>query len=1104
MMDIYSRTPGTQIYTGPPVQRPQGFVGPMPPRKVDLTPPPPESVAQTFTKPLLPTKEIGDELGTFLVGPFDWFHRTAIDAAMGLASPMNVGLAALTGGVSSVEEAASNVAVKTAARAIQAGASAYFGSQAGKAAIQQAPEMLDAYNRGDYYTMFKSGGRAVVDGVFAAAATAHAASTFNRAVPDLVIAASRKTAPPPQAPDGMPALSPEAGSLRLPPLNLKSVETDWIDQFSPIRDFEKMAATPKEDKAYTAARQFAAHSVKIASAMGDARRILYPIAKKGLKPELDKALMLETVKEDFANKPNYKAPGGLTAEQVDAELAAQRAQLGPEKMAQVDLAARQMRMYGRNFLQIYHDAGLISDEALAAMDKGRQLYAPLQRLAFFPEDADKLPVGGRSFNVGKQSVVYGREGSTKEVLPPTEGFLRNAVKMITLAEKNKVTLRLASYIDDPVLKDVIRPLGKNEKPEPGEGLVTAFVDGTKTAYAVPKPLADSVSGLNVSDIDKLSSWVKQTSRSMVLGSTRFNPPFLIGNTLRSYQAATLRAAELAPYGATPFTPWDWLKGFSQTVTGGPYYDAYMQSGAGFSGFFERQANIPKTMARVIEPQWQRVVRNLMPWEAMRIAAQTVELAPRVGYLQKALEAGVPLETAGMMTRDAGVDYSRMGAKMKEVNMWVPFINTRLQGALTVSGAVKNYPVKSALALTAIVGLPGLFSYVHNTTQYPQVWQDISQREKDNNFLVILGDDKDKDGNYTKVFKIPKENVGRFFWNPIEDFLEWHRSTNPQSFRDFAEGVLMDRTSDASPVRFADRGSFSWPALTESLPPILKGGIIEPIANRNMFTGRQIATEEQLKGSPKKRYTSDTPRWVVKGTQALPSFLHVSPVMAQNFMETTLGGAGRLIAGDVPRGKDEVAERTAWGPVKRVLMGARGGGEDQRRIQEARPIAQAAADVNLERDRTSEQIYLDMMEAPAEKRFEFLQSQVSAGKLDYPTFEKLYSEMRVGVKGRTSYEKYIHSLSTEAKAAVLADALNYLPDGPSRVRLLQRFADIGDLSVELAKQTVDTYERMSAGRTPPSQDPIGDVMDRIYGVPHELAKPPDPLGDAMDKIYGVKK
>ena len=74
--------------------------------------------------------------------------------------------------------------------------------------------------------------------------------------------------------------------------------------------------------------------------------------------------------------------------------------------------------------------------------------------------------------------------------------------------------------------------------------------------------------------------------------------------------------------------------------------------------------------------------------------------------------------------------------------------------------------------------PSVSTYLWNQTQFPDVFRDIRRFEKDNNFIFIYGREKDEQGRWLNVVKIPKGDIGKIMSNPIESFLDFLNKNNP--------------------------------------------------------------------------------------------------------------------------------------------------------------------------------------------------------------------------------------------------------------------------------------------------------------------------------------
>src|SRR3990167_10866867 len=224
-----------------------------------------------------------------------------------------------------------------------------------------------------------------------------------------------------------------------------------------------------------------------------------------------------------------------------------------------------------------------------------------------------------------------------------------------------------------------------------------------------------------------------------------------------------------------------------------------------------------------------------------------ESATRLGVFKSALSAGKSVEEAALISRRASIDFARMGETMQLINLWVPFVNARLQGTLSTFSALRKNPSQFALAVSGTIGVPALLTYANNLLRYPQVWDDLRDFEKENNFLFIYGDNVDERGKYTDIIKMPKGDIGKILTNPIESFIEFARGNDPK-FLDLLQNIV----ADISPIG-ARRNPI---ALSSILPTPIKAAV-EAQTNRNLFTNLPIVPRRLEKSPAREQFDEDT-------------------------------------------------------------------------------------------------------------------------------------------------------------------------------------------------------------------------------------------------------
>jgi hypothetical protein len=151
----------------------QGFVTPL--KAAQFPKDAPHQDVNPFTQPILDPEAVDRELSNFLVGPFA-IHRGIIKGLASAATPANAGIAVATGGLGALRGVLPKLG-QAGVDAVNAGLSAYFGTEAGKALIKTAPEAYKAFQAGDTDKAMELGGESAVNAAFAGLAGYHAART---------------------------------------------------------------------------------------------------------------------------------------------------------------------------------------------------------------------------------------------------------------------------------------------------------------------------------------------------------------------------------------------------------------------------------------------------------------------------------------------------------------------------------------------------------------------------------------------------------------------------------------------------------------------------------------------------------------------------------------------------------------------------------------------------------------------------------------------------------------------------------------------------------------------------------------------------------------
>jgi len=458
--------------------------------------------------------------------------------------------------------------------------------------------------------------------------------------------------------------------------------------------------------------------------------------------------------------------------------------------------------------------------------------------------------------------------------------------------------------------------------------ISVFRNGIKEEYAVPKDVGAALKNLNQESTDIVTKWARLSSGALRAGATSLNIGFIPANAARDFQTATL-------VSRVGFTPQDWMKGFSEAIKRGDDYKKFLESG-GASGFFEANKNLPKTVKGLTEAKGLKIIKTVTnPVKLLNLVGETIELAPRLGVYKRSVKKGLSQTEAAFNARNATVDFAKSGNKMRVFNQWVPFLNARLQGNVNMLSSLKRNPVSSAIKLGAIVGAPEILTYINNSQKYPELWNDISETDKKNNFIIIYGDKVDEKGNLLEAVKIPKGDA-KVFANPLESFLEYLNGNDPKGIKQLA----IEMGSDMSPISFEKGGEFSGGQVMSSiLPPAIKGAA-ESVTNTNFYTGYDIVPQSMVKASPREQYDDKTSTLA----KELGDLLNWSPKKIDNFISTQFGGVGTQIT------KPSMAESQ----ISKRFFGAYGGKQAQEMSKEAEKAVQEQADKKLKLKREAQE------------------------------------------------------------------------------------------------------------------------------------------------------
>lgn len=592
--------------------------------------------------------------------------------------------------------------------------------------------------------------------------------------------------------------------------------------------------------------------------------------------------------ERGTGKNKFKNPGDISVDEAKAAINDLKNILGPSKFANLENVAARQRGVLNRLLRKASETGIISEQSYKNMIAENKFYTPFEVLSYMDEAVDTI-TRGKGYNAAKAAYLKPTVGTQQKILDSARAESRYIMKMTSMIEKNLVKQRLVNLAKyDKNASSWVQSISKEGKLPEGFKKISLFKDGKKQEYAVSEELADVINGLNSKSIDIVTRFFGKFSGFLRAGATQYNVAFTVPNVVRD----VVQAGLTSKYG---FSPVDWGKGFMSALKKDRYFRQWMASGGGMSGHTQimrkalRSAE-PDALYRELVPSISdKVFNNLNPFKWLAEVNELTENATRVGVFRRALRSGASLREASAVSRDATIDFNKMGNIMQLGNLWIPFLNARIQGTLNLGSAVVKDPKRFSTAATTMIVVPQVLTHLNNTLRYPHVWENIRQFEKDNNFLFIFGDAQDETGKYTQVAKIPKGDAGKLIGNVVEDLMEFLRGNDP----DYANmgSKFLSILSDVSPVDFEEGGQFSPSRLMSSvLPPPIKAGV-EYATNVNLYTGREIVPKRLQNASAKKQFDIERTSPIAI---ELGQILNMSPLKIENMAGTLFGGVGRAV------------------------------------------------------------------------------------------------------------------------------------------------------------------------------------------------------------------
>lgn len=444
-------------------------------------------------------------------------------------------------------------------------------------------------------------------------------------------------------------------------------------------------------------------------------------------------------------------------------------------------------------------------------------------------------------------MAKGGESSTVETL------IREVEKTEYIQELN---IRLP-HEAATIFRKVSTPLKPNE--------IAVFENGKRQVYEVDPDVASAFKAMDAETANLFVKLIAVPAQTLRAGAI-LSPDFMARNALRDQLSAMI----LSKHGFFPV--FDFVRGAMSLIKKDEHYGNWLKSGGANAAMVsvDRQYlsqhlfNLSKETG-LMERAWN-VAKS--PIEVLRVASELVENATRLGEFKKATAgtAGTraDLQKAGFASREVTLDFARIGANMRAVNMISAFTNAQIQGLDRVVRGFGENPIGMSAKIAASITLPSMLLWWANHDD--ERWKEIPNWQKDLFWIVMTKD---------HIYRIPKPfELGLIFGTLPERSMEAYFTDNPQAFHDFEKSMI--------------------DAFTPNLTPQIAQPIIEQFSNRSLFTGMPVIPAGAEKLLPEYQYHEYT----TELTKALGHVIGAFPGLRERAIsdeQSLIGGVARALS-----------------------------------------------------------------------------------------------------------------------------------------------------------------------------------------------------------------
>lgn len=576
---------------------------------------------------------------------------------------------------------------------------------------------------------------------------------------------------------------------------------------------------------------------------------------------------------------------------ADAKLAVEELSA---KNPEFEKVADARRQFNDQLLDFAKENGLLGEEGLKKIKELNKFYAPFYRVM---EETGAKFLGKSKIGGNLPSPIKKIRGSEREIIDPLESDVKNVYAIINAAERNNIGVAMANLaaknfelgrlfeevakpmkpvtvnakeVLDKVMKEAMGVTGA-EMPEFPEELadltVTLFrptqaagpnmlnvnLGDVKKVYQVDPDLFKAIQGLNLEDAGIIMRILSAPAKWLRAGAT-LSPDFSVRNPLRDQ----FTAFAYSKYGFIPGL--DLVRGMFELFKGGDVYKLWKAGGGEHSMFVSLDREVlQKSLKEVLKQNGAPALAYIKnPLKILQVISEFGEAGTRLGEMRRGLASGGDPVAVAFASRNVTLDFGRIGAWGKGMNMITAFWNANVQGTDMMIRAFKNRPFNTLFKVLLGITLPSILLYLANRKD--KRWKEIPSWQKDLFWIVLTP---------KHIWRIPKPfELGILFGSVPERIMEYMDSKDPELFNQLGSDIAT---------------GFSPGFIPTGLIPI-----IENITNYSFFLDRPIVGNAQQGLPPAQQagtYTSETAKIIGQA-------LNYSPAKIDNMIFGYSGGLGK--------------------------------------------------------------------------------------------------------------------------------------------------------------------------------------------------------------------